>query len=62
VVGWVTSGGYGHSVRKSLAMGYVNRDVADQAGGFEVELIGERRPAVRLPQPAYDPDGRRMRA
>jgi dimethylglycine dehydrogenase len=40
----------------------VNRDVADQTGGFEVELIGERRPAVRLPQPAYDPDGRRMRA
>src|ERR1700722_8805214 len=62
VVGWVTSGGYGHSVRKSLALGYVTREVAEQAAGFEVELIGERCPAVRLGVPAFDPDGRRMRA
>jgi dimethylglycine dehydrogenase len=62
VVGWVTSGGYGHSVRKSLALGYVSRDVADQTDGFEVELIGERCAAVRLIGPAYDPDGKRMRA
>jgi dimethylglycine dehydrogenase len=61
VVGWVTSGGYGHSVQKSLALGYVNRDVADHTSGFEVELIGERRAAVRLTAPAFDPDGRRMR-
>ena len=62
VVGWITSGGYGHSVQKSLALGYVNRDVAHQTDGFEVELIGERRPAVRLSAPAFDPDGTRMRA
>ena len=62
VVGWVTSGGYGHSVRKSLALGYVTRDVAEQAAGFEVELIGERCPAVRLGTPAFDPGGSRMRA
>jgi dimethylglycine dehydrogenase len=61
VVGWVTSGGYGHSVQKSLALGYVNRDVAEHTDGFEVELIGERRAAVRLTAPAFDPDGRRMR-
>jgi dimethylglycine dehydrogenase len=61
VVGWVTSGGYGHSVQKSLALGYVNRDVAEYTDGFEVELIGERRAAVRLTAPAFDPDGRRMR-
>jgi dimethylglycine dehydrogenase len=62
VVGWITSGGYGHSVQKSLALGYVNRDVAHQTDGFEVELIGERRPAMRLSAPAFDPDGTRMRA
>jgi dimethylglycine dehydrogenase len=62
VVGWVTSGGYAHSVQKSLALGYVNREVADQSSGFEVELIGERCAAVRLAAPAFDPDGRRMRA
>jgi dimethylglycine dehydrogenase len=62
VVGWVTSGGYGHSVQKSLALGYVNRDVADHTSGFEVELIGERRAAVRLAAPAFDPEGKRMRS
>jgi hypothetical protein len=39
----------------------VNRDVAEHTDGFEVELIGERRAAVRLTAPAFDPDGRRMR-
>jgi hypothetical protein len=36
--------------------------VADQSAGFEVELIGERCAAVRLGAPAFDPDGKRMRA
>jgi dimethylglycine dehydrogenase len=61
VVGWVTSGGYGHSVRKSIAMGYVRKDIADAPTGFEVELIGERRAAVRLAHAAFDPQGLRMR-
>ena len=61
VVGWVTSGGYGHSVGKSIAMGYVDKAVADQTTGFEVELIGERRAAVRLAEAAFDPSGSRMR-
>jgi dimethylglycine dehydrogenase len=61
VVGWVTSGGYGHRVGKSLALGYVRREAAAQVEGFEVELIGERRPALRLAEPAFDPQGLRMR-
>ncbi len=62
VVGWVTSGGYGHTVGKSLALGYVDKAVAESTSGFEVELIGERRPATRLAAAAFDPDGKRMRA
>ena len=61
VIGWVTSGGYGHTIGKSLAMGYVNNAVASAVSGFEVELIGERRPARRLAEPAVDPKGLRMR-
>jgi dimethylglycine dehydrogenase len=61
VVGWVTSGGYGHTVGKSLAMGYVNNDVADHTSDFAVELMGEVRGAVRLSEPAFDPSGARMR-
>jgi dimethylglycine dehydrogenase len=61
VVGWVTSGAYGHSVGKSLALGYVDRASAQATTGFEVELIGDRRPAVRLTAPAFDPTGSRLR-
>ena len=61
VVGWVTSGGYGHRVGKSIALGYVDKSAAD-AARFEVELIGERRDAVRLTEPAYDPRGLLLRA
>jgi dimethylglycine dehydrogenase len=61
VVGWVTSGGYGHSVGKSLAMGYITKELARADDGFEIEIIGERRPATRLDAPIFDPQGLRMR-
>jgi dimethylglycine dehydrogenase len=64
VVGWVTSGGYGHSVGLSLAQGYLPAALAgrDEAGLFEVEILGLRRPARILPEPPFDPSGARMRA
>jgi dimethylglycine dehydrogenase len=61
-VGWVTSGGYGHFVGTSLALGYVPREAAAATDGFEIEIIGERRPATRLAAPLFDPAGARMRA
>ena len=65
VVGWVTSGGYGHHVQKSIALGYVPTALATPDGpggsGFEIEIIGNRRPAwIRL-EPLFDPSGARMR-
>ncbi len=62
VVGWVTSGAYGHRVGRSLALGYVPAALADASAGFEIEIIGERRRAERLPVCAYDPAGARMRS
>ncbi len=62
VIGWVTSGGYGHCTDKSLAMGYIGKAHAAHEDGFEIEIIGERRPAVRLKAPAYDPAGAAMRS
>jgi dimethylglycine dehydrogenase len=62
VVGWVTSGGYGHSVGQSLALGYVDAAHAGASAGFAVEIMGERRGAVRLEQPPFDPSGARMRS
>jgi dimethylglycine dehydrogenase len=63
VVGWVTSGGFGHFVELSLAQGYIPSALASEAGtgGFEVEILGERRPARIILKPPFDPEGARMR-
>ncbi len=61
VVGWITSGGYGHCVGKSIALGYVPAALAQATGGFEVEILGERRAAALVGQSLYDPGGERMR-
>ena len=61
VVGWITSGGYGHSVGRSLALGYVPTALATAVSGFEIEILGERRSATLAPQPLHDPSGERMR-
>jgi dimethylglycine dehydrogenase len=62
VIGWVTSGAYGHSVRQSLALGYIPAALASETSGFEIEIIGERRKALRQSAALFDPDGTRMRA
>jgi dimethylglycine dehydrogenase len=62
VVGWVTSGAYGHRVGRSLALGYVPAAIAAAGAGFEIEIIGARRRAQRLSVCAYDPGGARMRS
>ena len=61
IVGYVTSGGYAHHVDKSVALGYVPTALAGNGGGFEIEVMGERRPAAILPEPPFDPKGARMR-
>ncbi|HEY2035645.1 MAG TPA: FAD-dependent oxidoreductase [Steroidobacteraceae bacterium] len=62
VVGWVTSGAYGHRVGRSLALGYIPAALAAASAGFEIEIIGERRPAERLAACAYDASGSLMRS
>jgi len=62
VIGWVTSGGYGHSVQRSVALGYVPKEYAEASSGFEIEILGERCKASRQAAAVFDPDGSRMRA
>ncbi len=63
LVGSVTSGGFAHHSRVSVAMGYVTLPVADDpATPLEVEILGEWRPARLLSEPLFDPAGHRMRS
>jgi 4-methylaminobutanoate oxidase (formaldehyde-forming) len=62
VVGWVTSGGYGYSVRKSIAYGYLPVEQAAPGTQLDVEILGERVAAEVVREPLWDPKGERIRA
>jgi len=62
VVGFVTSGGYGHSVAQSIALAYLEPALATPDAALAVEILGDRRPARLAPEPLYDPTGARMRS
>jgi dimethylglycine dehydrogenase len=64
VVGWVTSGGYAHHVRKSMAQGYVPASLAhdESENLFQIEILGKRRPARINIEPLFDPTGEKMRS
>jgi dimethylglycine dehydrogenase len=61
MVGFVTSGGYGHCAGMSLAMGYLHTEVPDDQRGLSVTILGERCDCRVLKQAAIDPGGARMR-
>jgi sarcosine dehydrogenase len=67
-VGWLTSGGYGYTVGRSIGFGYV-RDAengvdreAVLCGRYELEVARERVPAEVFLEPLYDPSMQRIRA
>jgi 4-methylaminobutanoate oxidase (formaldehyde-forming) len=61
VLGVASSGGYGYTIGKPIAYGYVP---ADEAGhdDYEIEVHGETYPAKRLARAAYDPGRKRILA
>jgi dimethylglycine dehydrogenase len=61
VVGWVTSGGYAHHSKASVAIGYVETAAFDPTADYEIEIIGDRRPARMRADPLFDAKGERMR-
>ncbi len=62
IIGWVTSGGYGYTVRKSIAYGYLPMEHAKVGAQLDVEIFGERIKAVVEREPLYDPKGERIKA
>ena len=59
--GKVSSGAYGYHVGQSLALAYLRPDIAPGAV-LEVMILGRPHRATVLPGPAFDPEGKRLRA
>jgi dimethylglycine dehydrogenase len=63
VVGETTSGGWGHRIGKSVALGMLRNDLTVPGTKLEVEIFGERFSAtVQDDRPLWDPDNERLRA
>jgi len=62
VVGEVSSGGYGHRVGASLALGYIRLGAIPADAQLEIDVVGRPRAARRLPTCPYDPTGELLRA
>ncbi len=61
-VGHVTSGGFGHWVGKSLAVGYVPAELAQDGAVFAIDVLGEECRATMTARALYDPDSARLRS
>jgi dimethylglycine dehydrogenase len=61
IVGETTSGGWGHRVDKSIALGMLRSDLAEPGTTIDVEIFGERFPAVvQKDEPLWDPGNERL--
>jgi len=61
-VGRVTSGAYGYSVGKSLALGFVKDGTAVAGDPVEIFILGKPHRATLLSEPPFDPKGEKLRA
>jgi dimethylglycine dehydrogenase len=55
VVGYVTSGGYSHHARKSIAFGFLPLHLIEAGREVEIEILGEMIPAKLYDEPLFDP-------
>ena len=62
VVGFVTSGGYSHFARKSIAYGFLPVDLASEGREVEIEILGEMIPAKLYKEPLFDPQNEYLRS
>ncbi len=59
-MGWITSGGHGHTIGREIALGYLRHDTGlDDAligsGAYEIEIATRRFPATLHTEALYDP-------
>jgi 4-methylaminobutanoate oxidase (formaldehyde-forming) len=62
VVGWVTSGGFGYSINKSIAYTYLPTELAKPGTRVSVECFGMEIQAEVQKEPLYDPKGEKIKS
>jgi glycine cleavage system aminomethyltransferase T len=62
IISWVTSGGYGYSVKESIAYAYLPIEFSNPGTKLEIEIFGEVVGAKVKLSPLFDPKGERIRA
>ena len=55
MVGRITSGGYGHTIEKVLALAYLELDKLNSENDYQAEILNQRYPARIIPDSPYDP-------
>ena len=65
IVGFITSGMFGHTLGAAIGLGYVNHaegvtPAYIQSGRYEIEVAGKRIPARASLRPFYDPENERI--
>lgn len=60
--GVIASGGYGHHVKKSIALAYVTPNLAKPGTKLEVDILGDLRGATVCEGALYDPKNEKLRA
>lgn len=60
-VGFITSGGFGHTLGKSYAMAMVDTGLSEVGTDLMVHVVGAERAARVIPPSPYDPEGLAMR-
>ena len=67
-VGWLTSGGFGHTLNRSIGYGYVRRADGNantewvRSGAYELEVASARVAAEVSLRPLYDPTNAKVKA
>ncbi|MGB9521860.1 MAG: glycine cleavage T C-terminal barrel domain-containing protein, partial [Anaerolineales bacterium] len=62
IIGWVASGGYGYSVKKSIVYAYLPVEHSKIGTRLEIEFFGEIVGAEIVKEPLWDPKGERVRS
>ena len=61
-VGYVTSGGYAHHIKKSMALGYVPVELSKHQTSLSIEINGKLFNAHITDKPLYDVNGGKMKS